>query len=57
MYGIGAGWFDITELAASASVSFHVKRQMVTSRKLTRAEMALERLGSSMLTIVTGQFI
>ena len=26
MYGIGAGWFDITDLAASESVSFHMKR-------------------------------
>ena len=39
------------------SVSFHMQRQMVAPRKLSFAQMALERLGASMFAVMSGQFV
>ena len=38
-------------------MSLHVQRQVITSRKLPRAEMALEWLGPGVFPIVTRQLI
>ena len=38
-------------------MSLHVQRQVITSRKLPRAEMALEWLGPGVFPIVTRQFV
>ena len=43
--------------ASEVSMSFHMQRQMVTSRKLSFAQMALEGFGPGVFAVMPGQFV